>query len=185
MQTDSKKEKILEAAFRLFLKHGYRKVTMSDLAIAAEMSRPSLYAVFANKEAVLTEMVDRQRVNNLALAEERLSSLKDLKSQLQFLFEVWIIQPFASVVDSENGKELLVNCADFVPEAVDNLYAGFESCLVLVLEPALKKQKKISAKDTAHILTLATRGLKSGSETLPKIKRLTDGLITMTIAAVG
>jgi AcrR family transcriptional regulator len=185
MKQDPKKDKILETAFRLFLKHGYRKVTMGDLAAEAAMSRPSLYAVFPNKEAVLTEMIDRQREANKALIHTTLPELNDLKDQLHFIFDVWIIQPFASVVDSENGKELIVNCATFVPLAVDQLFADFEACLSLVLERSFQDPSKISAKDTARILNLATRGLKSSTDTLPQIKRLTDGLIAMTIAAVN
>jgi len=47
----AKREKVLEAALGVFLRYGYKRVTMNDIAEAARISRPALYLVFDSKDA--------------------------------------------------------------------------------------------------------------------------------------
>ncbi|HEV7763516.1 MAG TPA: helix-turn-helix domain-containing protein [Thermoanaerobaculia bacterium] len=181
---DPKKQKIAEAAHRLFLRHGFRKVTISDIAEACEMSRPSLYAAFANKEAVLGDLVNRQREELAIETAKRLQRKKNLKDRLEIIFGTWILEPFASVIDSENAIELLSMCASYVPDAIGDLYAHFERQLLEVLEPEMKGRRSLTAADLAHIMALATKGLKTSSASLAELRRMTDGLIAMALSAV-
>ncbi len=181
---DPKQQRITDAAYRLFLRHGFRKVTMSDIADASELSRPSLYAAFANKEAVLGALVNRQREELAAETAKRLQRKKNLKDRLEAIFATWILEPFAGVVDSENANELLTTCAAHVPDAIGDLYAHFERQLLEVLAPEVKGRRTLSAADLAHIMALATKGLKASTATLAELRRMTDGLIAMALAAV-
>ncbi len=182
---EDKELKIIEAAMRLFLRHGYRKVTMSDIAEASEISRPSLYAVFSNKEAVFSALVKVQIEENYVETKKHLESRKNLKERLDCIFEIWILKPFASVIDSENAKDLLSNCSTYSPDAIANMYARFEEQIIEVLEPEIRKKRDLSTQDLAHILMLATKGLKASTETLPELRRMIDGLISMTLATIG
>lgn len=181
----SKEKKIADRALELFLRHGYRKVTMSNIAEACAISRPSLYAVFSNKEAVLTSLINRQTEETRTEADQRLTQNLTLKNKLECLFELWIILPVASVLESENGLELVANCESYAPQAVENLYAQFERQLARVIEPEIKKPLDLSAEDLAHIMALATKGLKASTETLAELRRLSAGLIAITIAALA
>lgn len=49
---DPKISGILDAAFRIFAHHGFRKTSMLDIADAAGISRAALYLYFKNKEDV-------------------------------------------------------------------------------------------------------------------------------------
>jgi len=178
-----KELKITQVAQKLFLKHGYKKVTMRDIAEASDMSRPSLYASYANKEAVLTALINQQSDEADEKCNERLIKLTALEEKLTFIFEIWITGPFKSAIDSENGTELIANCASYVPVAVTNLYMRFEQQLAKVLSISLKTNTRISATDLAHIMMLATKGLKSSAESLEELERLIHGLIAMTLAA--
>jgi AcrR family transcriptional regulator len=46
-------QNILEAAIGVFSRYGVRKATMGDIAEQAGISRPTLYARFANKEEII------------------------------------------------------------------------------------------------------------------------------------
>jgi AcrR family transcriptional regulator len=52
-----KTEHVIAAARKVFLRYGYRRVTMGDLAEAAQMSRPALYLVFPSKEQIFTVLI--------------------------------------------------------------------------------------------------------------------------------
>jgi AcrR family transcriptional regulator len=179
---EPKERKIVDAAVRLFHRHGYRKVTMMDIAAEAGMSRPSLYASFANKEAIFAALMDDHSARQEAEAGEKVAGMTRLRDQLECLFEIWILKPFASVIDSENGADLLSNAANYAPAAAAALYARFEAQLRQVLEPAMAGDRDLTPGDLAHLLMMATKGLKAATATLAELRRLTGGLITLAVA---
>lgn len=180
---EPKEEKIVTAAFRLFNQHGFRKVTMSDIAEAAGMSRPSLYASFDSKEAVFNALAIQHKAHSEAELAERLPKATTLRARLEVLFAVWIVEPFASVIDSPAGLDMLGNAALYAPEAIASTYQRFENHLETLLKSELKgKRNGLSARDLAHIMTLATKGLKASTTSVAELRRMTDGLITMAIA---
>jgi len=180
----SKETRIMDAAFQLFLRHGYRKVGIGDIAAAAQMSRPSLYASFPNKEAIFAAMVLRQRDQCLAESGVRLRPGQDLATRLRHLFDIWVLEPVAAVIDSENATELLAKCGDYAPEALAALYAQFEAQLVATLQPEVQAQAPLSAADLGYILRLATTSLKASADNEADLRRLIGGLIAMTLATV-
>ena len=52
------RRRIREAAERLFLTDGYVGTSMSDIATAADVSRPTVFNVFGSKAALLKEVAD-------------------------------------------------------------------------------------------------------------------------------
>jgi len=52
------KEHIILTAFRLFLKKGYKEVTMSMLVKATGLSKGAFYHYFENKEQLFIETLD-------------------------------------------------------------------------------------------------------------------------------
>ncbi len=181
---ESKEDKILHASQKLFFRHGLRKVNMSDIAEAAEMSRPSLYAAFPNKEAVIYGIIKQHIAHNHAETEKQLHGKKTLKAQLNCLFDIWIIRPFASAIDTEGGKEMMATIGEYSPEGVDEIYNAFEKYAVEILRPVVKRDSSLSVKDLAHILSMATKGLKTSSSSVSELDRLVSGLISMILAMV-
>src|SRR3569623_3226454 len=49
----------LDAAMRLFWRHGYDGTSLADLTAAMGVSAPSLYAAFGNKQALFRAVIDR------------------------------------------------------------------------------------------------------------------------------
>lgn len=182
---DNKEEVIISAAQGLFLRHGLKKVSMSDIAEASNVSRPTLYAVFANKEAVIGGLLNLHVKMIHEETKKNLPNKKTLKAQLDCLFKIWIIDPFASAIDMEGGKEVLSTIESYAPNEYALVYEDFEKYIIECLKPYTKKNAQMSAKDLARILSLATRGLKASSSSLNDLNRLTDGLIVMALSVVG
>ena len=57
LKINNNPEAFFMAATSAFVKSGYRRTTMNDVAEAADMSRPALYQVFKNKEDVFCSTV--------------------------------------------------------------------------------------------------------------------------------
>jgi AcrR family transcriptional regulator len=186
---EPKRDKILSAAVRLFGQLGFKKVTMGDIAEAAEMSRPTLYAAFPSKEAIVGAIGARQVEHSDAECARRLPRAKTLEARLAVMFDVWITEPFASIVDEPNGLDLLGNWAQYAPEASALHYLLFEERLEELLAPAMSGHVKggagMTARDLARILSMATKGLKASTTSLAEMRRLTDGLVATAVAAAG
>jgi TetR/AcrR family transcriptional regulator, regulator of autoinduction and epiphytic fitness len=56
-QAEATRQAIVQAARKLFAEHGYQATTLQDIAQEAEVSVPTLYAVFGSKAAILSALV--------------------------------------------------------------------------------------------------------------------------------
>ena len=77
-------ERILDAAGRVFLEHGFQGASVDEIAEAASAGKPTIYARFPSKQALFTAVVERlvrQNTSHYALScsgdsiEERLDAL--------------------------------------------------------------------------------------------------------------
>lgn len=62
----NKKEEVINAARELFTKYGYKKVSMDEIAMKANVTKKTIYSYFNDKEAMFKYF-----------AEEELKSMKD------------------------------------------------------------------------------------------------------------
>jgi AcrR family transcriptional regulator len=53
-------DRILSAALRQLAHHGVRRTTMDDIATAADLSRPTLYEYFPNKNAIISAAIGNE-----------------------------------------------------------------------------------------------------------------------------
>ena len=64
-------ERILDAAARIFLEHGFQGASVDEIAEAASAGKPTIYARFPNKQALFTAVVERlvpQNTSHYALS---------------------------------------------------------------------------------------------------------------------
>jgi AcrR family transcriptional regulator len=54
----TKRDQIIDAAIAAFLRHGPKHISMADIAEVAGMSRPALYQIFKNKQALFRAVVE-------------------------------------------------------------------------------------------------------------------------------
>jgi len=55
----SKREQIAQAAMQLFIQHGYRETSMDQIAVAADVSKHTIYNHFHSKEGLFVELVEQ------------------------------------------------------------------------------------------------------------------------------
>lgn len=105
------KEKILEAALRLFAEGGYEAVSTGDIAGALGLTKGALYKHYRNKRAILDAIVERMARQDTeqavahgvpaATLEEnpaayRSAELRNLVSFAKAMFRYWTLDGFAS-----------------------------------------------------------------------------------------
>lgn len=88
-----KKEKILEAAMKIFLKDGYLNTNTADIAKAAGISTGSVYAYYGDKKDILITCLYRfgeTLTQKICEKAERLSYTGDIHSTTKSVLEVFV-----------------------------------------------------------------------------------------------
>jgi AcrR family transcriptional regulator len=179
----AKKQRIVGAAKAVFLKYGYKRVTMSDLAEAAGMSRPALYLVFARKEDVFRGVV-RQMAGEIAdVVREGVGSIRSPLEKLKFVCELWMVRTFDWASRSPEAKEIFDSSHEFAQDAVADSMLLFERDLTSVLElfPKGAVPKGVSHKQAAHLLAGAIGGIKEICANSSELREKIHALISMMI----
>jgi AcrR family transcriptional regulator len=181
-----KKARVLEAAESVFLRFGYRRTTMGDLAAAAGMSRPALYLVFCNKEEVFEAVLRSFTARTLEEIRQGVDSRPTPQEKLRFAFELWAVRPFGFFEASPELREPLHGGLTFAREAIDQAIAAFEVELVGILAPlsATAPAKALPPGQIARVLTRAVHGFKESAQDADELRAMIDGLLEMVLASL-
>lgn len=183
---EAKKAKVLEAAEAVFLRYGFRRVTMGDIATAAGISRPALYLHFCNKENLFQEVLRTFAGQSLSDLREGLSTRPSPEAQLRFAFEIWAVRPFGLLTATPDAKELIDCGFEFAREAIEQGSRAFEAEVAAILAPlcAAAASEAAAPETIARILTRAVHGFKQTATSVEELRALIDGLLSMVLASL-
>lgn len=183
---NEKKARVLEAAESVFLRFGYRRTTMGDLAAAAGMSRPALYLVFCNKEEVFEAVLRTFTARTLEEVRQGLGARPTPLEKLRFAFDLWAVRPFGFFEASPELREPLHGSLAFAREAIDQAIAAFEAELVGILAPmsVSTPAKALPPEQIARVLTRAVHGFKESAKNADELRAMIDGLLEMVLASL-
>ena len=180
-----RREQALNAARQVFLRYGYKRTTMGDLAAAAHMSRPALYLLFPSKEEVFGAVMEQLFAELLNLIREGIATRATAYEQLVFAFEVWAIEPFKAVQAAPDAKDVLESSYTFAPAITANAMADFERLLGSILAPLAREAPLVMSPDrVARILAAAVPGFKQSASSVNELQRLIEDLVTLVLACV-
>jgi AcrR family transcriptional regulator len=181
--SDDKRSRILAAARSVFLRYGFKRVNMNDIAEAAGMSRPALYVLFKNKEEIFIAAYLRWVEETIAQVEAAMAETALPKNKLARAFEIWAVGPFEMTRASLAAEEL-VDCNFAFAEAARNHgYAAFEATIAPVvakLSETLPAASRIAPGRIAHVLVSAVRGFKQSAATPDDMRGLIDELLLLS-----
>lgn len=156
---------ILESATSVFLRYGFKKTSMDDLARAAGLSRQGLYLHYPTKDALfkaaVAHLIEASRTAaRTALAGDGAEDLEDrLLAAFIAIHGHAIGQPGA-----EHMPELLATTLQILGPVFTDMEAGFVADLARTLRSAgvaaAWKPAGVSAKDLAEHLYSASYGVK-------------------------
>lgn len=183
---NEKKARVLEAAESVFLRFGYRRTTMGDLAAAAGMSRPALYLVFCNKEEVFEAVLRAFTARTLAEVRQGLEARPTPLEKLRFAFDLWAVRPFGFFEASPELREPHHGGLAFAKGAIDQAVATFEAELVGILAPLgpTAPAKALPPEQIARVLTRAVHGFKESAKDADELRAMIDGLLEMVLASL-
>jgi AcrR family transcriptional regulator len=180
----TRRDKVLKAALSTFLRYGYKRVTMNDIAEAAGISRPALYLVFESKEEIFKSVYEHWVTEILIEIESKTGRLESPGEKLRAAFELWTVRPFEMMRSSGEVAELVECTFGFAQDSVNRGYRSFEKILLPILKSHSGFQSaepKVSAEKTAHILSSAVRGFKIAAKDAPEIRSMIEELLILLL----
>jgi AcrR family transcriptional regulator len=155
--------RLLDAALGVFLRYGYRKTSMEEVARAAQVSRQALYLHFATKEQLFAAAVQRFLESGLEAVARRLREPSStVEEQLLGALDAW----FGRYVGLRTGDvdDLHAASQDLVGPIIAEHEEQFLERVTRALRssglPAAYKVTGISARQLAETLQATARGLK-------------------------
>lgn len=148
---DLKRAAILAGAMQLFLTHGFKRVTMEDIATAAGMSRPALYLVYRNKTDIYRALAEQVFEQCSRACKEALSGPGRLSDRLISAINSVVFGLMQEIEKTPHGTELM----DLKSSLAGDL---IERWMAIV---AGQYAEAIEADAKARGVDLAARGLTS------------------------
>jgi len=141
---------VLETAMTVFLRHGFRKTSMEDIAQAAGISRQGIYLHFKDKDAIFSASIQKSldagaQAANRILDDESLALKEKLLRALDEWFgrHVGLLHPEAS--------DLKGQCERVLGDAIGNSRSSFKKKLEKVILAQSAKKTKGADKRAATI----------------------------------
>jgi len=149
----------LETAFGLFLRFGYRKTSMDEVARAVGLSRQGLYLWFPNKKALFSEMVDHMMTRSGQAIELALDTpgRSDVE-RIVDAFDAYMGGMMVAGRDPGALDELLETSFRIVGDRVVDFDLRFRSLLAQVVAPYA--DDTLSAEDLVSVIYMAAGGAK-------------------------
>lgn len=128
---DPRRAEILEAATAVFLRYGFKKTSMDEVARAAGMSRPGLYLHFPGKLELFTATVDHLIEGMLAKAQVPLNDASlSLEDRLLAAFVAFHGSAIGAGHFASHQGELMEAAMSLQPNPVEASEARFRALLV-------------------------------------------------------
>jgi AcrR family transcriptional regulator len=174
-------ERVLDAAYASFARHGVKRTTMDDIAREAGMSRGAVYQYVRNKDDAYRQVAGRLFGQSLTLAEAGIGMDGDLAERLIAALTAKLDLTLRIRRDSPHAAELLGAGA----RLTSDLEAEYTTALCDLLAEAITAQRPdVDATELAELLLALTRGLEADlSDPSVPVRRLRRG-VTLLVAGL-
>ncbi|MDA9409070.1 MULTISPECIES: TetR/AcrR family transcriptional regulator [unclassified Bradyrhizobium] len=181
-------DRILDAAMRVFRRHGFRRSSIEQAAEEAGLTRQALYHHFASKEALFHAVIERLYEQGLAAeiaaakaAEESGLALADiLVAQIGARMQSLL----ASLKDSPHTEELFSEHLAQARDLYQSYSSRFADEIATTIARVCRKRKMtlesgVSARELARCVEMAIHGTKSAFPSMQPFEAFLKQLETM------
>ncbi|MCK1402281.1 helix-turn-helix transcriptional regulator [Bradyrhizobium sp. 4] len=177
----SKEELAIEAATEVFSRYGHARTTMGDIAAKAGMSRPALYLLFPDKDAVFAAVIQRMDEQKRRDIKAAIARLDGLHAKLLHACKSWGSHGFDLIEAYPDSADLF----DLRFPAVRNVYDNFQSLVAALIRDQVKAAAIADEPEVlARCLVFGMRGLRETARTGKEMRRLIAVQVTMLVRSI-
>src|SRR5689334_23132155 len=113
-----RRRQIVDAARACFLRFGYAKTSLDDIAKQAGLSRPLLYRKFKNKEEIFAAVFESVFEARYPAAEAVLEGPGSKRDKLLRVYEILLVEPWLEVARAPGAADFYAACERLIPEVL-------------------------------------------------------------------
>jgi TetR/AcrR family transcriptional regulator len=179
--SDERVDRILDAAYGCFTRHGVRRTTMDDIASAAGMSRPAVYQYVRNKQDAFRRLAARIFDGALARARTAAGDEGTLAQRLDRILAVKLGVTQQLFRDSPHAGELIGATARVSADLDRAFMTDIANLLTAtIIDAAGRADLALTADNAREVAELAlalTRGLETNLSDFDRSReRLRNGI---------
>lgn len=156
---DQRSQAVLSAAAQVFARYGFAKATMGDIAREAGISRPALYLLFANKEALFRALARAILDTGLEAAAAAWPDGAPAHPGIRDALAAKELPLFRLLKSSAHGDEILAANGRLLAD----LHHAHEQAFAQFLEGRLGAAGVADARGRAALVAHALHGLKAAN----------------------
>jgi AcrR family transcriptional regulator len=187
----STRERILDAAFTLFGRYGFKRTSMEDIASEAGLSRTALYLQFRNKEDIFRELAAGLHEEALVGAEAALRSDRPLADRLRLAVEAKTLKLLEIIQASPHGSELMDEKNRLCGDLASDSEQRFQAMLAAAFKRADETgeiglgDSRLSASEGAELFAHAIMGLKGPDIPINRYRKRLASLVDVFLRGLG
>jgi AcrR family transcriptional regulator len=181
-------DRILDAAARVFRRHGFRRSSMEEAAEEAHLTRQALYHHFPSKEVLFRAVIERLYAHSLAAEVAAAKAAEAKGSELADILLAEIAARlgalFATLEGSPHIEELFSEHLVQARDLYQTYAARFESEVAATISRVCHAKKLglasgVTARELARCVEMAVHGTKSAYPSMMPLDAFLKQLATM------
>ncbi|QAU43998.1 TetR/AcrR family transcriptional regulator [Bradyrhizobium guangzhouense] len=181
-------DRILDAAMRVFRRHGFRRSSIEQAAEEAGLTRQALYHHFASKEALFRAVIERLYEQGLAAEIEaaKAAEVEGLELAEILVAEIGARMQslLASLKDSPHTEELFSEHLAQARDLYQSYSSRFADEIATTIARVCRKRKftlasGITVRELARCVEMAVHGTKSAFPAMQPVEAFLKQLETM------
>lgn len=161
VRDQDRRRQIVEAARDCFLRYGYAKTSLDDIARAASLSRPLLYRKYRNKEEIFAAVFELVFEKRYPAAEAALEAPGSKRDKLLRVYEILLIEPWQEVSRTPGAGDFYAACERLLPDVLAKYDRMRLRCTQAIL----------GNKELAELFSRAVDGLEMDLPSVPVLRR--------------
>tara|TARA_B100001939_G_C16916261_1_gene607060 strand:+ start:1078 stop:1632 length:555 start_codon:yes stop_codon:yes gene_type:complete len=173
----SKKIHMLNAAARVFYRQGAAKTKFGDIAKEAGISRPTLYAAFEDKNAIMIATIYHVSEQLIEAIRSQIADKVTAAERLSTFTNFAIIEPYTIIQESEDAADILSGHNDDGREAIKKTLELRTAFLYEILSPFANDEIESEVLfNRCSTFVLSGSGLKGTVSNVDELKQCLDVL---------
>ncbi|MBM7044319.1 MULTISPECIES: TetR/AcrR family transcriptional regulator [Rhizobium] len=178
----SRRSHIVGAATSIFLRYGFGRTTMADIAQAAGLTRPTLYLTFPDKESVFQAVVEAMIEEKMSQIRTGISDLPTVDRKLLYACNAWAAEGYELVQAHPDARDMF----DLGFKSVCAAYQAFEDLIADILRDAVDRSAlDLSPAKLARSIVYALKGFKDVATSSADLRTLIATHVAVVSAALS
>jgi AcrR family transcriptional regulator len=178
----NRRSHIVGAATPVFLRYGFGRTTMAEIAQASGLTRPTLYLTFPDKEAVFQAVVEAMIEQKMSQIRAGISGLPTVDEKLLYACNAWAAEGYELVQAYPDAHDMF----DLGFKSVCAAYQAFEDLIADILKDAVDRSAlDLSPAKLARSIVYALKGFKDVAANSADLRILIATHVAVVSAALS